>query len=170
MAMKPLPAALEDAFERFWRAFPRRRPNPKVEARKAFALQVQKGADPEDLVRAAAGYAEECRREKVDPPFIVHARTFLRQERWQDYLGEAEALPAAAAPRHPELKKRLVPPLSEADFAVWIEPLSFEPQYARVVVWCPSRFHLERVRVNYEDLLCKALRAPAVAFQVGSPE
>jgi len=166
--MKPLPAPLEAAFERFWKAYPLRRPNPKVEARKAFARQVEKGADPEELVRAAGGYAVECRRQKIEPAFVVHARTFLRQERWRDYTGEAEQAEPPAA-RHPELKRRLVPPLSEADFFVWIEPLSFARAAERLTVRCPSAFHRDWVRANYAGVLMKAFGAARAEVVVDRP-
>jgi hypothetical protein len=158
MALKPPSKADETAFEAFWKAYPPRRPNPKVEARKAFAVQLAKGADPKDLVRAAEGYAIECRREKIEPAFVAHARTFLRQERWRDYLDDAAAEPAKR--RHPELMARLCPPLSEADFVAWIEPLEIVHVPGRVQLGCRNGFVCDRIKANYLGLLERVFHRP----------
>lgn len=169
--MKPPPTSPEAAFDRFWRAYPARRPNPKTEARKIFERLVKKGVDPEDLVRGALGYAVEVRRLKIDEPFVCQAKTFLRQERWTDYQEvETEAQALAAMP-HRELFAPFVERgvLKESALATWLAPLHFEklPGAAICIVTAPTVFHRDWVRANFSEVLQAALKAREIRFEVG---
>jgi hypothetical protein len=117
-----LPRALREGFEAFWKAYPPRRPNPRALAEAAFTRCVQEGATPAQLVSAAAAYAAECRERAIGEAFIVHASTFLRQRRWQDYLDAPPATRDAGQPAEPvhELWPLLRPHLDRATFNVWI--------------------------------------------------
>lgn len=150
-----LPPALKLPFGEFWKAYPPRQPNPRALAESAFAAAVQAGHKPADLVAAARGYAEECKRLTITGPFVVHASTFLRQGRFLDYVPQRDStgapMPATAAeidhPLWPALRDRM----SAADFRSWI-------QKCEVVAWsqgeslllrAPSRFHRNHLRAHF---------------------
>ncbi len=68
------------AFERFWRAYPRK--VGKSEARKAFAKALLKlGGDGEQVL---VGSLERAKAAWTDPQFIPHASRWLNAERWED--------------------------------------------------------------------------------------
>lgn len=92
---KAIKANLDEAFERFWRAYPRREgPNPKKPARLEFVSAVNRGADPEAIIAGAERLASLWRgRPESDLRFVSHARKWLRDETWQDDA------PAPAQPR-----------------------------------------------------------------------
>ncbi|MBR0681939.1 hypothetical protein GXW74_15700 [Roseomonas eburnea] len=156
-----LPRGLQAGFDAFWAAYPPRRPNPRAMAEMAFARAVRDGAAPGDLVRAAEAYAAELRERGIGSEFIVHASTFLRQRRYEDYLrapiAEAPARAAPAAdidhPLWPLLRGRL----SETDFRHWIEPLRCVSIVAgaHAVLMAPNRFYRDWVRQHF-DLALKA--------------
>ncbi|MBW6402056.1 hypothetical protein KPL78_29690 [Roseomonas sp. HJA6] len=152
-----LPKPLRADFEAFWNAYPRRSPNPRAPAEAAFARAVAGGAKPEDLVRAADAYATECRRDGVAPTFIVHARTFLVQRRYEDYLrGAAPAAPAAPVEIDHPLWPCMRGAISDADFRRWIQPLRRVAHLGdHAVLAAPSRFHRDWVRQHF-DLALKA--------------
>lgn len=80
----------EEAFERFWNAFPRRQ--GKGAARKAFLGQCAKGVDPERIVTATVGYAQRCLLLSKEAQFIPHPATWLNQDRFDDDPEQAPAV------------------------------------------------------------------------------
>lgn len=72
-------------FERFWKAYPR-----KVEKATAFRkwqARVRAGIPVEDLVAAAARYADHCRAKGTEERFIKHAATFLGPDKpYEEWL------------------------------------------------------------------------------------
>jgi uncharacterized protein YdaU (DUF1376 family) len=98
---------LEECFERFWAAYPRRDgPNPKAPSFDKFAIAVKNGADPEMIVNSAGRYADEVRAKgKERTEFVKQALTWLNQKLWKDYA-EADSAPrsdAGAAPPSPDM-------------------------------------------------------------------
>lgn len=98
---------LEECFERFWAAYPRRGgANPRAQAFDKFAIAVKNGADPEIIVTSAARYADEIRSKgKERTEFVKQALTWLNQKLWKDYA-EVEGAPhsdAVAAPPSPDM-------------------------------------------------------------------
>lgn len=159
-----LPKSLRTDFEAFWNAYPVRSPNPRALAETAYARAVAAGAIPADLVRAADAYAAEVRQRGIGQEFVVHAATFLRQRRHEDYL----RAPIAEAPRrtastdeidHP-LWHRVRDQVSEGDFRRWLQPLRCVSlvEGSRAVLQAPSRFHRDWVRLHYAVPLKGALR------------
>lgn len=82
-------------FVRFWEAYPR-----KVAKDAAWQIwcRLLRGnfgpppRSPDDLVAAAAKYADECRAACREQDKILHARTFLGpQRRWTDYVRAPDA-------------------------------------------------------------------------------
>lgn len=83
---------LDEQFDRFWRAFPRKKDRKR--AREIFAAKVRRGADPEQIVRGAVKYAKERVVEGTEARFIKHPTTFLNGDVWTEYQ---ETLVSAAA-------------------------------------------------------------------------
>lgn len=103
--MKAPSKALLDLFDRFWSAYPKRPENPRAPARAVFVKLFEAGEDMPAVVGAARRYAEACRAAKKDPQFIPHARKWLHQRHFEDYLIDADAPASAQAtgpsPDHP---------------------------------------------------------------------
>lgn len=170
-------------FEMFWKSYPRRRPNPKPEAQDAFLAAIalkDPRATPETLVAAATRFAEECRRESVDPVFIPHARTWLNKRRFLDYLAEParegldSSLPSSGSTRGPTRPLAGDPrlhPLAEhmgrTTYDTWIAPLEITEHppvkpggRGLVRVIAPNPTHRDWVRNHYGDALRRVLGHP----------
>lgn len=91
-------------FIEFWSAYPARRNDNKANALKAFKNAVERGADPEQLIRAAAAYAADPERQRDGGRYTKHASTFLNQDAWEGYVARSEPVsetvsdPAAEIP------------------------------------------------------------------------
>lgn len=157
---KPLPVGLEAAFEAFWKAYPPRRPNPRLEAAFAFAKALKHHATAEQLIAAAAAYAAEVVAKGTKEEFIVHARTFLSKGRYLDYLPDPEAAapaPAAAEPEHP-LWARLQGHVDLPTFHAWIGKCEVEDETHLVVTLkAPSHFVAQHIAAEFRPLLERAL-------------
>ncbi len=157
-----LPAARAGDFDAFWAAYPPRRPNPRAMAEKEFARLLRQGVDPALLVAAAQAYASECARKGVREDFVVHARTFLAQHRWRDYLPDppkkpASPQPAAASPEHRLWRRMsgLVPAHEFGAFLGRCEVLAWEEgQLLRLLA--PSRFVRDEVVARFAVVLKRA--------------
>jgi hypothetical protein len=85
-----------DAFEEFWKAYPRREgPNPRKPAEQKFKALAKTGVDPEMMVAAVKRMASDQARD-VGTRFIPQAITWLNQQRWSDHA--AVAFVAGAPP------------------------------------------------------------------------
>lgn len=71
-------------FDAWWEAYPRK--VAKQDAARAYVAAVKAGAAPDDLLKAARGYVAELRRNETEERFVKHPATFLRADRWKDYL------------------------------------------------------------------------------------
>lgn len=91
-------------FENFKKCFPRRRgSNPWKPALLLFEKAVRAGTPAEMISRAAAAYGAECQRNGiVDTEKIAQAQTWLRQERYSDYVqaNGADVVPIFDVRRH----------------------------------------------------------------------
>lgn len=76
-----VPLVVDDAFEAFWKVFPRHEDKKKARAAWPKALKV---ADAGTLTVEAARYAVRMRRERREPSKVLHATTWLNGERWND--------------------------------------------------------------------------------------
>lgn len=166
-----LPASLRGDFEAFWRAYPARRPNPRALAEAEFAKAVRAGAEPADLVAAAAAYADQVKKLGIAEAFVVHAATFLRQRRFLDYLSAGDAPPAASVsqpdPDHP-LWQATRGAISVAEFQRWIAPLVVvtHTEGEAALLQAPSRFHRDWVRSHYRVQLRLALRVRILDVEI----
>jgi hypothetical protein len=87
-----------DAFEAFWKAYPRRSgANPKAPAKAKFDAAVKSGLDPGHLIACASAYRTECEELRIaGSEKVAQALTWLSQKRWGDYEGRAETPEARA--------------------------------------------------------------------------
>jgi len=74
----------EDNFLTWWERYPRK--VAKKDAVKAYVAAVKAGATPEDLLRALDGYLAELKKNGTEERFCKFPATFLREDRWRDYL------------------------------------------------------------------------------------
>ena len=166
-----LPKHLRDDFDIFWAAYPARKPNPRALAEVAYARAVKDGAAPDDLARAAAGYAAEVKAQSIDAAFVVHAATFLRQRRYLDYLNVEAPVTEAATRRvdedHP-LRALTRGKISDADFVRWIMPLMPGRREGdeRACFYAPTVFHRDWVRQQYATEIREALKVRVLFIDV----
>jgi hypothetical protein len=166
-----LPDRLRGDFEAFWKAYPPRSPNPRKLAEAAFVKTVVAGTSPADLVAAAGAYAAEVKRKGVAEDFIVHARTFLTQQRFADYVPKPDAAPVAMdttrAIEHP-LWPAMASRIDARAFCRWIEPLAVvtHSEGEAALLQAPSRFHRDWVRQHYAVPLKTALRVRILEIDV----
>lgn len=148
--VKPVPKAVQDAFARFWSAYPPRADNPKKPALKVFAQLVEEGADAEALIRAAGAFAVHVKSKGFDEVWTPHARTWLAQERFEEWMTAdvpASARPVGPSPEHP--LAALYPQIGAAAWASYIAPLVLAFDGEAVTITAPTRFGLDRVRRDW---------------------
>jgi hypothetical protein len=167
---KGIPRSLEQDFSLFWLAYPKRSPNPRAMAEKEFAKAVRGGADPAALRHAAAAYAAECAAKGHATDFIVHAATFLRQDRWRDYAPQAaEAAAPSAVPGvdHP-LWARCAPHIDLPTFRAWIGRCQVLADTSEeLLLSAPSGFVAKRIEAEYAPLLKRLSGCLVVTIDVG---
>jgi hypothetical protein len=87
-AEKPKNEAKEK-FELFWKNYPKRDgSNPKAVAQKVFMMKLRLGADADHIIQGAKSYAQR-ESKRIGTVYIAQAMTWLRQDRWHDYLVRA---------------------------------------------------------------------------------
>ncbi len=146
---RPVPAAVQAGFDRFWAAYPARRDNPKKPGLKVFADLVEAGADMEALVRAAGAFAAHVKAEGFDAKFTPHARTWLAQERFEEWTTDdlASAPATGPSPEHP--LSPLHGRIGDAAWASYIAPLVITVSFPGARIEAPTRFALDRVRQSW---------------------
>jgi hypothetical protein len=85
----------EAEFHAFWAIFPKRHGNPKAPARAEWIkLAMGHKLPPLALMLASVrAFNAHHQKEKTDPKFIPHARTWLHQQRWNDWVQPETAAP-----------------------------------------------------------------------------
>ncbi len=123
MKTAPVSMAVRTAFDRFMAAYPARGDNPRAPALVVFDRLVAQGDDAEQLVAAAGRFASAMKTEGREARMIPHARTWLSQRRFEDYLTDA---PASALqgpnPEHP--LHWLAAEIGDAAWVSYIGPLT----------------------------------------------
>ncbi len=167
---KGIPRRLDADFRLFWLAYPKRSPNPRALAEAEFAKAVRAGASPAALTQAAAAYAAECAQKALGSDFVVHAATFLRQRRWEDYVpaeGAAHAPPSLAAPDHP-LWPRCAPHLDLPTFRAWIGRCQVLGDTSEeLLLSAPSAFVAKHIEREFAPLLKRVTGCLVVTIEVG---
>ncbi|MGH7027351.1 DnaA N-terminal domain-containing protein [Brevundimonas sp.] len=148
------PAHVEAAFNRFWSAYPHRPVNPRAPALAVFARLLKAGESADALIVAAGRYAAVAKAEKLDPVSIPHARKWLNQRYFDDYMTPdvpAPAEPAQPAPEHPFDWAR--GHMTTATWTAWFERLELEEIDGAVVIIAPTRFARDRINQEHGHLL-----------------
>lgn len=143
----PIPAEVQEAFARFWAAYPERVDNPRKPALRVFADLVGAGVDAEVLVRAASAYRAHVKANATAQKFIPHARTWLNQDRYEEWM--AADVPASAPDAGPNPEHPLFPlfdMVGRDRWASYIAPLIVSHTADGVVIAAPTNFALSRVR------------------------
>lgn len=83
-ASKPKPKPSDEAFERFWLAYPQKGRTGKKAAMEKFRNAVKGGVDSDRIIAAAIKY---CRTENVLRGYAKNALTWLNQGCWDDDVG-----------------------------------------------------------------------------------
>lgn len=110
---------IQDDFDIFWAAYPKRPGNPKAPAREEWAKLTKTGALPplERMIQAARAYTMHCvKHSTLNSNYVAHTRTWLHQKRWEEWA------PPAALGENPGTRQ-----------AVDILPLGFEDIARRVI-------------------------------------
>jgi hypothetical protein len=158
--------SLRERFERFWGAYPRRRPNPRALAEHEFVKLVRGGVEASVLIAAAARFAAECHSGKVEASYIPHARTWLAQARYLDYVegppvSDAPGAPPAERAWDPLLGHQLLRPVrgevGEVAYATWIAPLDVHLEDGVATLLCRSAYEREWARGHYAYAIRRAL-------------
>jgi hypothetical protein len=79
------PESLEQAFELFWEAYPKR--ERRVLARKAFEWALTQTTEPVDvvtLIKQSKGYKRYCEANKIEDQYIKSPHNWLAESRWTD--------------------------------------------------------------------------------------
>lgn len=142
--------AVQAAFARFWAAYPHRPVNPRAPALAVFAKLVKAGEAADDLIAAAGRYAAVVKAEGIDPVSIPHARKWLNQRFFDDYLTPdvpASAEPAQPAPEHP--LAWMQPTMAASAYASWIAPLTLTTEGDLPTITARTAFALNRVQDEY---------------------
>jgi hypothetical protein len=75
---------VEGEFDKFWTAYPKK--VAKQDALKAYAA-LRKSISLADIASALNGYNAVIKREQKDAKYIMYPATFLRNEKWKDFVG-----------------------------------------------------------------------------------
>ena len=160
-----------EAFKRFFDAYPKRSPNPRYEAWRVFDGLVTAGEDPEALIGAAERFAAEWRKKGLDAMFVPHARTWLRQRRFEDYAApeapaaedaEKGALPLSKTP----VDERLNAAMTPVEQRAWLVDVAVEGD--RAVIGVRTRFATSEVPKRWGAGIERALGVTIVAYEVRS--
>lgn len=82
-------------FETFWVAYPRKA--DKGQCYKKYKARLKDGYSPDELLAAATAYAEQCRKQRTEPQFIKHGKTFLGDSMsFTEFIPKTNTQPAEA--------------------------------------------------------------------------
>jgi hypothetical protein len=75
----------DELFEEAWKLYPRK--IAKKVAKAAYMARINEGISWDDLETATRNYSSYCKKNKLEPKFILHGSTFFGpKERWSDFL------------------------------------------------------------------------------------
>jgi len=156
--VKALPKTTLDAFDRFWKAYPYRAENPKAPARVVFARLLKEGVCPEALIAAAGRYARFVEEQKIKSIFIPHARKWLNQGYFEDFMTDPDvpaSAPAGPSPEHP--LAALYTHVGEGPWASYFAPLTIEISEAGATLTAATHYARTKLERDYGDLIERAL-------------
>lgn len=138
-----------EAFEQFWAEYPKRPNNPKHPAWLEWERLVKAKALPaqSEMMRAVRSYASLMRAEKIEPKYIAHARTWLHQRRWEEFLEAAESV-KAEAPQVPSIFGTV----KNATFLNWWRSIAFGLEIVdeaeHVVIRTKDRYRMSQLETD----------------------
>jgi hypothetical protein len=168
--MKPpvrLTRRQEAAWEAFWQQYPRR--EGKAAAREVFAALTDAGpaggVDPEFLARAAQRYADQCRARDLSVMYIAHAKTWLRQRRFEDEAfqdppedAEPDTLPVEIGPTAEWWPIFQAGGMDRSTWDRWMACCHIHGDAAgRVTITAPSPFHRDWLATRLDHVIRRAL-------------
>jgi len=109
----------EKGFDQWWSLYPRKL--AKQDAVKAYAAALKAGATHEDLLKALGGYCAELKKNKTEEQYVKYPATFLRADRWKDYLDRPVTQEAGAHPPASARDKEIARKLGEYIKQLWQE-------------------------------------------------
>jgi len=158
------------AWEAFWRAYPRR--EGKATACDVFGVLTADtgpagGVDPEFLVRAAGRYADQCRERRLDVVYIAHAKTWLRQRRFEDEAfqdppesAEPDTLPMEIGPTGEWWPVFRDAGMDQSTWRRWLAPCRIDgAPDGGVTISAPSAFHADWLRTRLDGALRRVFGA-----------
>lgn len=121
-----------DAFEVFWRSFPKRcGSNPKKPARAMYERLIHSGEVTEDQLLDAACKTAKRDRDKVGTPYLPEVLTWLRQGRWEDFTYS----PSPTLPLHQNNAPRVFVEAETKAWRAWTARLGRTPPMNRSFGW-----------------------------------
>lgn len=150
-----------EAFAQFWAAYPQRKGNPKKPAYDVWARLEKAGELPslDVMIAAAKAYAAQCKAEKTDPKYIAHTRTWLFQQRWNEFApkvvagGDKEAKNGSPL-EIPVIMSRVFEVLGPERYQARFSGCAFETIGDEVIVIRPKyRYEIERLESGPADLV-----------------
>lgn len=157
-----LPRRQAAAWIAFWSAYPRR--EGKAAAREVFAALTSDagpagGVDAEFLTRAAGRYADQCRERRLDVMYVAHAKTWLRQRRFEDEAFQDPPPVASDTTMDDGPNARWWPLFRDAGmdrstWDRWLAPCRIEGTAdGGVTITAPSPFHRDWLETRLDHVL-----------------
>lgn len=148
-------------FEDFWKAYPKRKGNPKEPARKSFEKAVGNGVDPDVIINAAKAYAKD-EKKRNKPEYTAHAVTWLNQLRWEseDEVATGAKVSLEAVYNLPDdditsmqweyLSDLLVKKIGVDAYNSWFSDVDFiEETEERALIWVKKKFTADRMKNDF---------------------
>ena len=96
-----------DLFEEFYKAYPRDK--EKSVAKKNWVARMNDKEDPNDIIKAAYAFAQECKKMRTQEQFIKHPATFISSTNvWKDYLNMSTSFKGELTKEEIEQQERLI--------------------------------------------------------------
>jgi hypothetical protein len=117
-------------FSAWWSRYPRK--VAKKVAAKSYAAAIKAGAKPEDLLKAIDGYLIELKKNGTEERFVLHASTFLHEERWRDYLERPAVVQVGQRdPRKPKSEREIAYESARAAKLAELSVVGGDPDYIK---------------------------------------
>lgn len=162
-----------EAFDQFWHAYPKRPNNPKQPAWEEWQRLAKAGVlpSPAEMVDAAHRYGAYIRSERIEAKFVAHARTWLHQRRYEEYLVIVSQNDSCGKPSEskensevPAIMAPVFKALGDERYLQQFSSCQFEDRDGVLVIRSPYRFMLDRI----QDGLVSRLTGRRVLVEVAA--
>lgn len=144
-----------EEFEAFWAAYPKRVGNPKDAARKQWMRIARANLLPplSDMIVAAKAYGSHLKRENCKPEFTAHARTWLFQMRFNDWLdAERKGLEAPQPIDVPKALSKAVE-MKPALWTFWLSHCEISVTDDTITIRAKTPFDVDYISRNFRSLI-----------------